>query len=161
MTYNWTVAANFGTVSTGQGNNAITVNASNIIGTGYAMFVTATNGCGTSPMRAITNLKIVAGSSALELANTPEVQTEKVAFMEEEMSLFPNPATEMVTLQIANMEEGTVAQITIFDITGKQITNFQTATNTQKIDVSSFAKGMYVINVNTSNSNFVQKLQVK
>ncbi len=67
----------------------------------------------------------------------------------------------MVTLQIANLEEGTVAQITIFDITGKQITNFQTAMNTQTIDVSSFAKGMYVINVNTSNSNFVQKLQVK
>jgi hypothetical protein len=162
MTYNWTVAANFGTVATGQGNNAITVNASNIIGTGYTMSVTASNSCGTSPVRAIANLKIVAGSSALELAETPASQLEKTDLASiENVSIFPNPASDFVTLQLENIEEGTVAQVRIFDLTGKQVFNMQSTSNLQTIDVSQFAKGTYVIHVNTATENFVQKLQVK
>ncbi len=162
MTYNWTVASNFGSIATGQGNNAITVNATNIIGTGYTMSVTATNGCGTSPVRAIANLKIVAGVSALELAETPASELEKTDLVSiANVSIFPNPASDFVTLQMENIEEGTVAQITIFDLTGKQVFNMQSTSNLQTIDVSQFAKGMYVIHVNTTTENFVQKLQVK
>ena len=162
MTYNWTVAANFGSIATGQGNNAITVNATNIIGTGYTMSVTATNACGTSPVRAIANLKIVAGVSALELAETPASELEKTDLVSiANVSIFPNPASDFVTLQLENIEEGTVAQITIFDLTGKQVFNMQSTSNLQTIDVSQFAKGMYVIHVNTATENFVQKLQVK
>jgi hypothetical protein len=162
MTYNWTVASTFGSIATGQGNNAITVNATNIIGTGYTMSVTATNGCGTSPVRAIANLKIVAGSSALELAETPASELEKTDVVSAtNMIVFPNPASDIVTLQLENIEEGTVAQVTIFDLTGKQVFNMQSTSNLQTIDVSQFAKGMYVIHVNTATENFVQKLQVK
>jgi hypothetical protein len=162
VTYNWTIAANLGTIASGQGSNAITVNASNIIGTGYTMSVTASNGCGTSPVRAITNLKIVAGVSALELAETPSTELEKTEVVSAaNMTVFPNPASDIVTLQMENIEEGTVAQITIFDLTGKQVFNMQSTSNLQILDVSQFAKGMYVIQVNTANQNFVQKLQVK
>jgi hypothetical protein len=113
MNYNWTVASNFGNIASGQGNNAITVNASNIIGTGYTMSVTATNGCGTSPVRAIANLKIIAGSSALELAETPTLQLEKTDLVSiENISSFPNPASDFVTLQLENIEEGTVTNVT-------------------------------------------------
>ena len=162
VTYNWTIATNFGTIASGQGSNAITVNASNIIGTGYTMSVTASNGCGTSPVRAIANLKIVAGVSALELAETPSTELEKTDLVSAaNMTIFPNPASDIVTLQMENIEEGTVAQITIFDLTGKQVFNMQSTSNLQTIDVSQFAKGMYVIHVNTATENFVQKLQVK
>jgi len=162
VTYNWTIAANFGTIASGQGSNAITVNASNIIGIGYTMSVTASNGCGTSPVRAIANLKIVAGVSALELAETPASELEKTDVVSAaNMTIFPNPASDIVTLQMENIEEGTVAQITIFDLTGKQVFNMQSTSNLQIIDISQFAKGMYVIQVNTANQNFVQKLQVK
>ena len=162
LTYNWTIASNFGTIASGQGSNAITVNASNIIGTGYTMSVTASNGCGTSPVRAIANLKIVAGVSALELAETPSTELEKTDVVSAaNMTIFPNPASDFVTLQMENIEEGTVAQITIFDLTGKQVFNMQSTSNLQILNVSQFAKGMYVIHVNTTNQNFVQKLQVK
>ena len=162
LTYNWTIATNLGTIASGQGSNAITVNASNIIGTGYTMSVTASNGCGTSPVRAIANLKIVAGVSALELAETPSTELEKTEVVSAaNMTVFPNPASDIVTLQMENIEEGTVAQITIFDLTGKQVFNMQSTSNLQILDVSQFAKGMYVIHVNTTNQNFVQKLQVK
>lgn len=162
MTYNWTVAANFGTIATGQGNNAITVNATNIIGTGYTMSVTATNGCGTSPVRAIANLNIFAGTSGLELAETPASQLEKTDLVSiANVSIFPNPANDFVTLQLENIEEGTIAQVRIFELTGKQVFNMQSTSNLQTIDVSQFAKGMYVIHVNTATENFVQKLQVK
>lgn len=162
MSYNWTVASNFGSIATGQGNNAITVNATNIIGTGYTMSVRATNACGTSPVRAIANLKIVAGSSALQLAETSASQLEKTDLITiVNVAIFPNPASDFVTLQLENIEEGTVAHVTIFDLTGKQVFNMQSNSNLQTIDVSQFARGMYVIHVNTATENFVQKLQVK
>jgi hypothetical protein len=107
-------------------------------------------------------LKIVAGSSALELAETPASELEKTDVVSAtNMIVFPNPASDIVTLQLENIEEGTVAQVTIFDLTGKQVFNMQSTSNLQTIDVSQFAKGMYVIHVNTATENFVQKLQVK
>jgi hypothetical protein len=107
-------------------------------------------------------LKIIAGSSALELAETPTLQLEKTDLVSiENISSFPNPASDFVTLQLENIEEGTVTNVTIYDLAGKQVFNMQSNSNLQTIDVSHFAKGIYVIHVNTNTENFVQKLQVK
>jgi hypothetical protein len=162
MTYNWSVSPNFGSISSGQGSNAITVNATNNIGTGYTMSVTASNGCGTSPVRAIANLKIIAGISALELSETASSDLEKADVSKlAALSVYPNPSSDWVILQLRNIEEGTVSQITIFDLTGKQVLSMQSTSNMQQIDVSDFAKGMYILRVQTNRDNFVEKLQVR
>jgi hypothetical protein len=153
MTYTWSVSPNFGSISSGQGSNAITVNATSNIGTGYTMSVTASNGCGISPVRAISNLKIVAGSSALELANTPEVQTEKVAFVEEEMSLFPNPASDMITLQVNNTLIG--QEYIVFDAIGKVIYKNRIQSTSELIQLENFNNGYYFVKVNEVVKRFV------
>ncbi len=161
VNYNWTVDSSFGGIVSGQGNNAILVNATNIVGTGYTMSVTASNGCGTSPVRAISNLKIVADVSALELAETTGSPIEKTDLTSAaNITIFPNPARDFVSLKLLNVEEGAVSQITIYDLTGKQIYTLQSTSSLQTIDVSQFASGMYIVKVKTKTDNFLQKLQL-
>jgi uncharacterized repeat protein (TIGR01451 family) len=75
---------------------------------------------------------------------------------------YPNPVSDIVTIQVKN--EGTIANIALYDVLGKMIvTQKQTTTlSTQTLDLSSVSKGMYLLEVTTdTNLKVVKKLIVE
>jgi hypothetical protein len=82
----------------------------------------------------------------------------------EHFSVFPNPTAGRATVQFNN-DAVTDVSITVKDITGRQILQQSVAHPggifRHDIDLSAFAKGIYMVEVNAGNNNFVQKLSVQ
>ena len=63
-----------------------------------------------------------------------------------EVNLYPNPANNQLT--ISGLETASATVITITDLAGKTILNLTTnSTNQQQIDISRFAKGVYLLQI--------------
>lgn len=91
--------------------------------------------------------------------NTGINNTEKFS-----ASVYPNPAVSDITVEISADEEQTISA-EIVDLTGRTVYTDQIhhAGGTQKhtISVNDFAKGVYFLNMNTSNGKNVQKFIVQ
>lgn len=76
------------------------------------------------------------------------------------INLFPNPATNHLTIALPNTNEK--VEITITDITGKIIYS-TTVSETQKIEVNTkdFAEGIYVVQIQTADFIETKKLIVE
>ena len=68
------------------------------------------------------------------------------------VSLFPNPAKTVVNIK----SDSEILKIECYDLLGKMVLN--TASNQNRIDVSEFQSGMYLIKVYTSNGKFIGRL---
>lgn len=80
------------------------------------------------------------------------VSTENELF--NSVQIYPNPANEFISIVSAEKIEA----ISLFDMTGKRLLF---AEKTDKIDISSFTKGIYVLEVVTSKGKFVKKVVVE
>ncbi|WP_177733695.1 T9SS type A sorting domain-containing protein [Flavobacterium inviolabile] len=68
--------------------------------------------------------------------------------------VYPNPTSGLFTVELPNELE--IQKATLVDITGKQ---FALKTNTgSKIDISGFATGVYLLNLETAEGNLVKKI---
>ena len=67
-------------------------------------------------------------------------------------SLFPNPSHDFIEIKLSNNISPTY-QISIFDITGKEIVNQSLQQN--KIDVATLNSGMYFVKLMNAKSNEV------
>ena len=65
--------------------------------------------------------------------------------MDYEMSVFPNPTTESITLQIDEIKEG--LSFHIMGIEGKFVTEQIITSTSTKIDASQLSRGIYVLKV--------------
>jgi uncharacterized repeat protein (TIGR01451 family) len=75
---------------------------------------------------------------------------------------YPNPVLDIVTIKVKN--NGTIANMAVYDVSGKMIMNQKptTALSTQTLDLSSVSKGMYLLEVTTdSNLKAIKKLIVE
>lgn len=77
--------------------------------------------------------------------------------LSENISIFPNPASEFVTIIDKDQNEG---QISIFSLLGKQVFQSSGKLN-QKINVSSFNKGVYLLNIISEGKTASKKLIVQ
>lgn len=72
------------------------------------------------------------------------------------LSLYPNPANSLLTLELAEIPKQTVL-INIFDITGRQINKeplgFMKGENKIQIDIADFNTGVYLLKFVSSNAN--------
>ncbi|GAA0871457.1 hypothetical protein GCM10009117_06030 [Gangjinia marincola] len=71
-----------------------------------------------------------------------------------ELTIYPNPVKD--ALQISNLQNLTLEQITIYDITGKELLK-RTGVNTS-LDVSMLSPATYFILIKTTNGRIVRKL---
>ncbi len=86
------------------------------------------------------------GIDNISVSNTTSLKNiNKVA----KLSIYPNPANELVT--IANAEN---QKIIILDITGKVVYTIEEASKLQEINTSDFAAGTYIVRVNASVIKF-------
>ncbi|MBO4644991.1 MAG: T9SS type A sorting domain-containing protein [Bacteroidales bacterium] len=72
-----------------------------------------------------------------------------------EINVYPNPATDVIN--VANAEG---AQISVFDINGRMISNIESASSNQTIDASGLAKGMYIVRIVDGNNVVTKKVNV-
>jgi hypothetical protein len=56
---------------------------------------------------------------------------------------FPNPATDMVTIKGKN----TIDRVVLYDITGRQLMDASSATNTVKVYLNNYNAGIYLVKV--------------
>jgi hypothetical protein len=82
----------------------------------------------------------------------------------ENIQLFPNPASEKITITSGNTINSNVL-VNIVDVAGRvaQTASFNnlTANGQQTIDISKLAKGVYFVKINSANSEMVEKLVVR
>ena len=82
-------------------------------------------------------------------------------FIETAFSIYPNPTTDV--LNIISKSADNITKVIIYDITGKMLHEqvFETSNNQQQIDVSTLAKGIYIIELSsekhTKKTKFIKR----
>ena len=71
------------------------------------------------------------------------------------VSLFPNPASATVTVTGAEN-----ARVQLFDLSGKNLTTIESAVESQQIDISSLASGLYIVRISDGKNVVTRKLNV-
>ena len=82
----------------------------------------------------------------------------------EKMSIYPNPASDKVKIQIETLQPETV-QISLYDIVGRKLFHSSNSEATQQtvydIDVSHLAKGIYMLQIATSKGQVMRKVVIR
>ena len=104
---------------------------------------------GSNPPAAIDNVSIALNG------DVPPVGIDEVEAAD--IVLYPNPATSNVTLR--GVEAG--SQVSVVDMNGRMVRDFQATSNDVRIDVSTLAKGAYFVRVVNDKVNSIQKLIVR
>ena len=78
---------------------------------------------------------------------------EEVA--EGEVNVYPNPATTVI-----NIDNAEGAQISVYDLSGRMVSNVNSASANQTIDASNLAKGMYIVRIANGNNVITKKVNV-
>jgi hypothetical protein len=105
-------------------------------------------------------------NGSLEIsASYGESSYEETTLSTEELKLqssirvFPNPTTYLVNVDLSQLPQGEY-QLYLLDLSGKVVYN-QTATKSNtEIDISSFATGTYVLNVQTKGTQKVETFKI-
>tara|TARA_R110002033_G_scaffold167219_1_gene206254 strand:- start:2035 stop:4542 length:2508 start_codon:yes stop_codon:yes gene_type:complete len=102
------------------------------------------------------NEPIITNTFQTEFVETLSVDSYDVA----SFTIFPNPAKEEVTIQLANSNFGT-GKVNIYNIQGKVILkDIDINENTSVLDISNLESGLYFVELTSGNSSIVQKLIV-
>jgi len=105
----------------------------------------------------ITIIKVSVGTGS-KSANTIANQNS----VDYSVSVYPNPATDYITINLANASENDKTNITLTDLTGKVVyRNTVSEVNNVTIATDYLTKGMYILNINNGTKNFNQKLIIK
>lgn len=138
-TLNWTVLpASAATYVSGQGTNTYTVdwNAGNAI-----VSLTASNACGNGTRT------FAASTSCREAGYTTEQTISTI-------EVYPNPASDKLNIKYVG-EQGGDMSLQLMDVTGKLVLNqtikVSEVTGTHTIDITGFAKGVYMLHVSSIN----------
>ena len=74
---------------------------------------------------------------------------------EAEVNVYPNPATTVI-----NIDNAEGAQISVYDLSGRMVSNVNSASANQTIDASNLAKGMYIVRIANGNNVITKKVNV-
>lgn len=72
-----------------------------------------------------------------------------------DIQVFPNPVSEQLTINSGQLK---IQEVEIYDITGKQIINYQLSTINPLIDISELDNGIYILKIISRNKVFTKKI---
>ena len=75
----------------------------------------------------------------------PVVYTE--LFADIQLKIYPNPTDGLVKVEISNLPESQKAEIWLYAMTGKLITNIKNVSDIANINISNQPAGMYVMKI--------------
>lgn len=87
------------------------------------------------------------------------VELSREAVTDLSVNAFPNPAVDQVTIKIAGTSEP--ARVSIFDLNGRIVWKKGNMTAPAQLDISSWARGPYVVTVRAGNQKVSQKLVLR
>jgi hypothetical protein len=73
------------------------------------------------------------------------------------INLYPNPATNTLSLNLSQLQKLQNASLSIYDIQGKLLLHQNISHAQTQIDISSFAKGIYIVKVQTDKETLQSK----
>jgi uncharacterized repeat protein (TIGR02543 family) len=126
-------------IETGQGTNTITVDIPEALTKGV-LRVAASNACGQGPFRSLS----LTGVEVLPFAGGRTVISQAT------MEIYPNPTEGLVMIQLAGVEENSQVWLSVFDLSGKQLTILdwsQYINTNHTLDLSAYPAGMYLVQV--------------
>lgn len=139
LTYNWKKGANFIAGATSQAYTAATAGT-------YRVIVTNSNGCSKLSTGTLITVNCRDGIEEINKTN---------------LDVFPNPASGMVTLKFISSEDQN-SKLILTDITGKELIQEQIAIsegeNAITVDIGHLVKGVYLVKLQTSNSEVVNRI---
>ena len=76
--------------------------------------------------------------------------------------IFPNPANDKIILSIDNQSNiNSSSNISIYDLSGKNILQIEIKSSETEIDVSQFVAGIYFVKIFVNGNNFIQPLIIE
>jgi hypothetical protein len=81
--------------------------------------------------------------------------TVKVKNLEDEVVMFPNPASDMVEINISFIDE-----VEVFNLLGERICHIKANREAVKLDVSDYPAGVYIVQVKQLKNLYFEKLIV-
>ncbi len=78
--------------------------------------------------------------------------------LEKEMTVYPNPATDIVHI---HLEDGSDMTVEVFDVNGRKVNGASSETQNVSIDVTSLSPGIYYLRAIQGNKSATKKLIVK
>jgi hypothetical protein len=94
---------------------------------------------------------------AVGIGEKPTTAVNEIAVNNDDLKLYPNPATGRVTIS-SNLSQTLDAQIV--NVVGVPVMNITVSKGLNPVDISTLAKGVYMIRYNTGVKGYVQKLSV-
>lgn len=90
-------------------------------------------------------------SPAISIETLPAAAVGVEEELTEELTAFPNPAKDMISIPVGNVE---VTSVVIYDVTGKMVSSQNTSVINNKLvlNVTSVPNGMYVVALNYANN---------
>lgn len=76
------------------------------------------------------------------------------------VSVYPNPASDLVNVVIPTTIEGTL-ELRVMDVAGNLVNTQVVAAGNNTLDVSTLAKGVYMLQMNSANGNFTRRIIVE
>jgi hypothetical protein len=105
-------------------------------------------------------------NGSLEIsASYGESSYEETTLSTEELKLqssirvFPNPTTYLVNVDLSQLPQGEY-QLYLLDLSGKVVYNQNTTATSNQLDMSSYATGTYVLNVQTKGTQKVETFKI-
>lgn len=94
------------------------------------------------------------------LCVVPNLSAENFISIEKNITIFPNPATDILQINIGNgFLENDVQTISIYDLKGSLVS--KTSKFTPSLNIKNVSKGTYFVKIQFSNSTVTKKLIVK
>ncbi len=90
-------------------------------------------------------------SKTSEIVNVPE------GLPLNSLKIYPNPTTGYFHISVTNSE--LIQEVKLYDTTGKCVSTFPA--NSNEIDLSDQAPGIYIVQVKTNSGEFTQKISKK
>ncbi len=105
--------------------------------------------------------KIVVDSTTVEYAWAVDTSTatgiEKSYERESEFRMFPNPASDLVNIDLLSFENQPVT-IKVFNMLGQEVYQYTTQNSTSSIKTENWAEGIYLVSIETLQHRYSQKL---
>ena len=79
--------------------------------------------------------------------------------LQSSIRVFPNPTTFMVNVDLSQLPQGEY-QLYLLDLSGKVVYNQSATATSSQIDMSTFATGTYVLNVQTKGTQKVETFKI-
>jgi aminopeptidase N len=124
--------------------------------------VTSNNDTYIIPMsKAINGLEIDPNNWILNLDSTITLDPSLISLsasniaLNNEVSIYPNPTNDFVTIESSFNSRYT---ITVRNLLGMPLRKLSSNQSTQKVDVSTFANGVYLLEINSERGTVVKKL---